>query len=128
MTLFQQPGHTICARWIVGILMALMTTAAHAHAVLVESSVKDRLLPPQTEVVAVARFNAKLETNLTKVLLRNAKGEEQTLETLPGSPRGEVKVKLPALVPGTYLLEYKVLAADGHFTAEVIKFRVTKPH
>lgn len=116
------------SRWLAGIFMALATSVAFAHAVLVESSIKDKILSPQTEVVVVARFNAKLETNLTKILLHNAKGEEQPLELIPGSPRGVVKVKLPALVPGTYLLEYKVLAADGHFTAEVVKFRVAKPH
>lgn len=117
---------------IIGLLaiLAMMLTsfAAHAHAVLVESSVRDKLLTPQTQVIANARFNVKIETALTKVLLRNTKGEEKSLDLITDQGPNVVRVTLPPLVPGTYLLEYKVLAADGHYTAELVRFRVAQPH
>lgn len=114
------------ARMLIAAVMAVGPASANAHAVLVESSVRDRVVSPQTPAVAVGRFNVNIETELTKVVLVNAKGEERPLDRVPGSPRGEVRVKLPPLAPGVYELRYKVLAADGHFTEEVVRFRVAK--
>ena len=126
--LLQRSANRIIISSLAVLAMTLTSFAAHAHAVLVGSSVRDKLLTPQTEVIATARFNVKIETELTKVLLRNAKGEEKSLKLIADPARNVVRVKLPPLVPGTYLLEYKVLAADGHYTAELVRFRVAQPH
>ncbi|HKA29726.1 MAG TPA: copper resistance protein CopC [Candidatus Binatia bacterium] len=34
---------------------------------------------------------------------------------------------MPALPPGFYALQYKVLATDGHVTENVLRFRVEAP-
>lgn len=115
------------AQLLIAAVMAVGPASANAHAVLVESSVRDRLVSPQTPAIAVARFNVNIETEFAKAVLVNAKGEKRPLDRVPGSPRGEVRVKLPPLAPGAYELRYKVLAADGHFTEEVVRFRVAKP-
>lgn len=116
------------AQLLIAAVMAVGPAAANAHAVLVESSLRDRVLAPQTPAIAVARFNVKIETGLIKVLLVNAKGEAHPLEVVAGSGRGEVRAKLPPLAPGAYELRYKVLAADGHFTEEMVRLRVAETH
>lgn len=113
---------------LIAAVMATGPASTHAHAVLVKSSLRDRVVAPQTAEIAVARFNVNIETEFTKVLLVNAKGEKRPLDRVPGSPRGEVRAKLPPLAPGVYELRYKVLAADGHFTEEVVRFRVSETH
>ncbi|MBI2510092.1 MAG: copper resistance protein CopC, partial [Betaproteobacteria bacterium] len=104
---------TFAAQLLIAAVMAVGPAAANAHAVLIESSLRDRVISPQTPAIAVARFNVNIETEFTKVVLVNARGEKRSLDRVPGSPRGEVRVKLPPLAPGMYEMRYKVLAADG---------------
>lgn len=45
------------ARMLIAAVMAVGPASAHAHAVLVESSVRDRVVSPQAPAVVVARFS-----------------------------------------------------------------------
>lgn len=56
----------------------------------------------------------------------DAQGREQQVGASHGARRGEVRLALPPLAAGSYALSYKVLAADGHISTGVLRFRVVR--
>lgn len=98
---------------------------ARGHAVLTRSSVDGATVRADTPMTVTLRFNSAIERGLAKVVLVNDRREERPLEIVPAGERGEVKVAVPGLPPGAYGLRYKVLAADGHTTESILRFRVS---
>ncbi len=102
---------------------------ASAHAVLVSSSPKDHAIlkaPPQKVIL---RFDARIEKPVSQVTLHTDKGQQVALKTPKGGYKAgaadQLIVPLPQLKPGTYQLEYKVLATDGHLTPGAIRFTIS---
>jgi copper transport protein len=106
----------------------LMPAVALAHAVLVESSPKQDQTLKSTTTRAVLRFNARIEKKVTRVSLVDANGKKVKLPPLPDDadgPEDRLIIALPAgLPPGSYRLEYTVLAADGHSSPGVLRFTI----
>ncbi len=105
---------------------------ACAHAVVIESSPKDKEVLTSAPREAVLRFNVRLEKSLTRLRLATSGGREIPLPApvenygLEASER--LVIPLPRLGPGDYLLSYKVLSKDGHATSGVLHFSiVTSP-
>ena len=96
-----------------------------AHAVVTDHSLKiEQPRPNQAKKVELA-FNSKIELGLSQVYLVS-KGDVHTLLTISnGEKQGNVAVDIPPLVPGEYALRYKIFAADGHLTEDLIRFSVT---
>jgi methionine-rich copper-binding protein CopC len=57
-----------------------------------------------------------------------ADGWTQLLSTRPGDAPNRLIIELPASAPGAYALRYRVLAADGHYTDNALRFRVRVKH
>ena len=54
------------------------------------------------------------------------KGDKHALlKVESGHKQGEVIVYIPALEPGEYAIKFKVFAADGHLTEDIIHFSVS---
>ncbi|MBM4207551.1 MAG: copper resistance protein CopC [Gammaproteobacteria bacterium] len=69
-------------------------------------------------------FNSKVELGLSRVFLVS-KGDKHTLLKISkGEKQGNVVVSIPPLSAGDYALLYKIFAADGHLTEDVIYFAV----
>jgi methionine-rich copper-binding protein CopC len=95
------------------------------HAVLTTTSLDGTTLRADSPTTVALHFNTAIEPGFTRVVLVNERREERALEILPpGEDRGEVRVAVPALPPGAYGLRFKVLAADGHVTERVVRFKV----
>jgi methionine-rich copper-binding protein CopC len=111
-----------------GVVLALVLGAAPAfgHAILREASIGGpHAVRAETPMAVTLRFNSGIETSFTKVTLVDAAGKTlRTLEVRAGDEQGQVKVELPALAAGSYGLRYKVLAADGHMTESLLRFKV----
>jgi methionine-rich copper-binding protein CopC len=105
-------------------LLLASSTPLHAHAVLTRSSLDGTPVRANTSTTVTLKFNAGIETGLSKVVLVDERHGERALEVLPGSEPGTLSVAVPALAPGTYGLRYKVLATDGHVTESVLRFKV----
>lgn len=69
-------------------------------------------------------FNSKIELGLSQVYLVSKGDKHDLLAISPGSRQGNVVVDIPPLTPGEYALRYKIFAADGHLTEDVIYFTV----
>jgi copper resistance protein C len=121
---FYRQGMTIVFVFWIGMGLA------YAHAVVIESTPKngETLFSPPTEIVL--RFNAKIEKALARVSLATSDGKTVLLPEAAVRRNTEAApdclvIQLPLLVPGTYLLRYKVLATDGHATLGELRFTIT---
>ena len=99
---------------------------ALAHAILTKTSLEGGVTA-DTATTVTLRFNAGIEASFTRVQLVDAKGEARALEVAQGEGPDRVTVSLPPLAAGSYGLRYKVLAADGHVTESLLRFKVTPP-
>jgi methionine-rich copper-binding protein CopC len=97
---------------------------AFAHAVVTKHSLTIEQ-PKVNEAKKVElTFNSKIELGLSQVFLVS-KGDKHDLLTISqGFKEGNVVVDIPPLTPGEYALRYKIFAADGHLTEDVIYFSV----
>ena len=109
------------------VLVALLAASidASAHAVVVESTLQDGAEVASAPATVELRFNVRIEQALSRASLKSASG------MVPLAPRrgtsrqsNRLIVPLPALGAGAYELRYQVLAADGHTTQGVLRFRV----
>jgi copper resistance protein C len=103
----------------------LYTINLYAHAVVTDHSLKiEQPKINQAKTVDLV-FNSKIELGLSEVCLVS-KGDKQTkLAINKGEKQGSVLVSIPPLSQGEYALSYKIFAADGHLTEDVIHFSVT---
>jgi copper transport protein len=102
----------------------------HAHALLVGSTPKQDEVLKEAPAEVVLRFNARIEKSVSHVTLLGPGGEKVRLPPLPedkDGPPERLKIELPALKPGAYRLEYRVLASDGHATPGLLRFTVVAP-
>ena len=104
-----------------------LATAAHTHAVLVSSVPKDRdvLATPPDKVIL--RFDSRIEKRVARVTLTRASRKIALPKPKNGytaGAAGELVIPMPKLKPGSYRLEYRVLATDGHITPGLIRFAV----
>ena len=80
--------------------------------------------PPQV----LLRFNSKIEAGLSRATIEPAGGARVPLAVSAG-PDGapyadRLVLPLKPLAPGTYVVRYRVLAADGHLTEGALRFSV----
>ena len=112
----------LAARAALLMLCAALPVASLAHAVAVETTPKDHATVAAVPPEIVIRFNARLEKKLTHVKMERADGSSQVLTDIEQRP-SVIRCTLPQdLQPGAYLVQYKVLATDGHATQGVLRF------
>ncbi len=109
---------------VTALLLMPLAGAAVAHAVVTESSLQTQPVHPQQPTTVVLNFNAGVELALSRVFLVSKGDVHQPAEIVAGKKPGQVLVRLPALNEGDYAIKYKIFAADGHFTENVIRFSV----
>ena len=106
------------------LLLYLATIDLEAHAVVTDHTLKiEQPRVNQAKKIELT-FNSKIELGLSQVYLVS-KGDKHTLLDIgAGIKQGNVVVNIPPLIPGEYALRYKIFAADGHLTEDVIRFSV----
>lgn len=105
-------------------LLPLGMPQAYAHAVVSETSLKEKTIKADAPARVVLTFNSGIDVKLSRVFLLS-KGDVQTSVPIGAGPKpGSLAVELPALAEGDYALRCRVFAADGHLTEEIIRFRV----
>lgn len=111
------------------ILLLMLLTQTHnlyAHAVITDYSLKITPIhankPDQVEL----SFNSKIELGLSQVFLVRKGDKHELLEVTNGNKQGQIIIHIPALEAGDYALRFKVFAADGHLTEDIIRFKVSQ--
>ena len=119
---------TYSPRWPLVLLVlcfaALPALPVHAHAVVTAHTLQEQSVKPGHPTTVALFFNSTIEFSLSKVQLVSGNDVHQTMPIKAGKKRGELLIELPALEAGNYALKYKVFAADGHLTDDVLRFRV----
>ena len=107
---------------------ALSPAVAAAHAIVLESvPVHGAVLDRAPERVFL-RFNSRIERDFTRITLTGGDGRPVAVAVRAdgGVAAGPDRVVAPLrpLPGGTYVLRYRVLAADGHVTEGALRFTV----
>ncbi|HHJ38216.1 MAG: hypothetical protein AXA67_01020 [Methylothermaceae bacteria B42] len=106
------------------VLSLALGSRAYAHAVITHTTLQKT--PPAAHQPAQVSlfFNSDIETSLSTIELVSKGDLKQPVQFRLGQKRGEILVELPPLPPGEYALQYKVFAADGHLTEDIIRFSI----
>lgn len=95
-----------------------------AHAVVTDYSLKIKPIQANRQDQVELTFNSQIELGLSQVFLVRKGDKHEPLHVVNGSQQGHIIVEIPPLGPGDYALRFKVFAADGHLTEDVIHFTV----
>jgi len=111
---------------ILALFFAVSVT--EAHPIVIESSpAHDAVLTHSPEKVTL-RFNSKIEKRLTRVTITRSDGRSVPLAVASDASResttDRLVIPLRPLPAGTYVVRYKILAADGHVTQGALRFTV----
>lgn len=103
--------------------------SAAAHAIVLDSSPKHDAVLAEPPPRLVLRFNSRIEAALSRVTLESSSGRPVALPVAgdAGGTADRLVVPLQPLAPGTYVVRYRVLAADGHVTEGALRFTVKAP-
>ena len=111
------------------ILLFLTLSQTHwvaAHAVITDYSLKIAPIHANTAAKVELSFNSQIELGLSQIFLVSKGDKHQLLAAVSGNKQGQVIVQIPPLASGDYALRFKVFAADGHLTEDVIHFSVSE--
>jgi methionine-rich copper-binding protein CopC len=109
------------------LLLALSQAAlVSAHAVVTDYSLKIAPIHANRQDKVELTFNSKIELGLSQIFLVRKGDKHELLQAENGGKQGQIIVHIPALDSGDYALRFKVFAADGHLTEDVIHFSVSQ--
>ncbi|TRW90869.1 copper resistance CopC family protein [Candidatus Methylobacter oryzae] len=111
------------------ILLFLTLCQAHwaaAHAVITDYSLKMTPIHANSPANVELSFNSHIELSLSQIFLVSKGDKHQLLQSDAGSKQGQIIIHVPPLEPGDYALRFKIFAADGHLTEDVIHFSVSQ--
>ena len=112
------------------IAITLLGVAEHAaaHALLVEAIPAEAATLETSPPQLVLRFNSRIEHKLSRAaLIRGENGEPQALALDADAPPDRLIAAMPALAPGSYVVDWQVLSVDGHRVAGKLHFQVRGP-
>ena len=109
---------------LLGAVLAVAPATVTAHSLLLEAlPAADALLSgPPTEIAL--RFNNRIEKRLCTILLVDGRGESLRAEVRIDGSADRLNAAAPALGPGTWRLEWRVLSTDGHVVTGRYSFRI----
>jgi methionine-rich copper-binding protein CopC len=107
------------------VALGVATVDAVGHAVVVGTSLHQQPVRPHLAGHVTLKFSSAIEVELSRVFLVSKGEKYQALRIAAGNRPGELVVEVPALAEGDYALKYRVFAADGHLTEDVVRFRVS---
>jgi methionine-rich copper-binding protein CopC len=103
-----------------GLALVAFGVTANAHAHLQKSS------PAEGSVITTSPPNLVLNfseaAKLTALSIQKGSEPEQKLKPLSTTAAQQISVPLPALTPGIYSVNWRVVSDDGHMMAGVLHF------
>ena len=96
------------------------------HAVVTDYSLKVTPIHANRQGKVELTFNSKIELGLSQIFLVRKGDKHELLQAENGAQQGHIIIHIPPLEAGDYALRFKVFAADGHLTEDVIHFSVSR--
>jgi len=106
------------------VIVLVQTELVSAHAVVTNYSLKISPIQANKPDQVTLTFNSQIELGLSQVFLVRRGDSHELLHIGKGNKQGEMLINIPALEAGDYALSFKVFAADGHLTEDIIRFTV----
>jgi methionine-rich copper-binding protein CopC len=106
------------------LLVASATQVCWAHAILMESSPKINSTITGPDVDITLRFNVRIDGGRSRVLLVAPDGTSSALTLAKQDKPDILHMRASGLKPGSYKLQWKVLASDGHMSNGDVPFTV----
>jgi copper transport protein len=106
------------------LVLALASTAALAHAHLEKASPADGSIITTAPQSVVLEFSEP--ARLATLSITRDGGSPRKLAPLPQQPQQRIAVTLPELLPGTYVVSWRVVGADGHVVPGQIRFTLRR--
>jgi methionine-rich copper-binding protein CopC len=97
---------------------------AGAHSLLVASVPSAGAVVNGAPTVTL-RFNNRIEKKLSRIRLVPPSGEAQVLALRTDGALDALEAPLPALAPGRYRVEWRVLSTDGHVVSGAFAFGIS---
>lgn len=104
------------------LIACLFAQSAQAHAHLEKSTPVDGSTlsaPPATVEMTFSEA-----ARLTAFWIQRDQEPRKAIKDLPTAANGTLRVSLPVLTSGTYMVTWRAVAADGHVTSGVLHFTV----
>jgi len=109
---------------LAGALLLAASGAALSHAHL------ERASPADGSVMSGAPQNLRLEfseaAQLTALWIARDGGPRRKLAPLPQQAQQQIVVPLPQLSPGSYVVSWRAVGADGHVVPGQIRFTLSR--
>jgi methionine-rich copper-binding protein CopC len=104
-------------------LVLLSTTGAFGHALLLESTPAANAAVSGPELAIRLKFNTRIDVEHSRLRVVLADHSVRRV-VIGGVAGGVVRATVKDLRPGTYRLQWQVLATDGHITRGEVPFAV----
>lgn len=115
-------------RWTHALLtLAIVLTCStllFAHAILMDSTPKQNSTVKGPEVDITLRYNVRIDGGRSRVDLVAPDGNKSDLKLDKQAKPDILQCKASGLKPGSYKLEWHVLASDGHMSKGQVPFTV----
>lgn len=109
----------------VATLVLLLTASPEAHSLLLESSPAAGATLSEGPSQISLRFNNRIEKKLSVIRVLDDRGAPRPVTMLVGDGAADrLTATVPALIPGTWRVEWQVLSTDGHIVSGGFSFRV----
>ena len=102
------------------------TAQVTAHAVVTDYSLKIAPIHANQRDKVELTFNSQIELGLSQIFLVSKGDKHELLQADNGSKQGQIIIHIPPLESGDYAIRFKIFAADGHLTEDVIRFSVSQ--
>jgi methionine-rich copper-binding protein CopC len=106
------------------LFMAGATQVCLAHAILMDSTPKINSTISGPDVDITLRFNVRIDGERSRVLLVAPDGASSALTLAKQEKPDILQMHASGLKPGSYKLQWKVLASDGHMSNGDVPFTV----
>ncbi len=93
----------------------ICVTGANAHAILKESTPAPNAVVSGPDITIRLRFNSRIDAAHSRIELTDGK-QERPVTIEPQTTPDTLSGKASGLHPGTYKVQWQVLATDGHLT------------
>ncbi|MGC2109560.1 MAG: copper resistance CopC family protein [Candidatus Korobacteraceae bacterium] len=105
-------------------LLAAIAPPLWAHAVLMQSKPQVHSTVKGPDIPIWLRFNSRVDGGRSRVHLLAADGSPIPTEALKQTSPDTLETRAAGLKPGTYKLQWQVLASDGHISSGEVAFTV----
>ena len=113
---------------ILPVSLLCMAPEAHGHAILLAAIPSPGQVIQGPRVEVALRFNSRIDAQRSRITLVDPDVKSRPLPIQPQSSPDSLASEANGLRAGAYVLQWQVLAADGHITRGEVRFRIREGH